>query len=72
MVAHNLNELLAMDVASRLELISKLWDSIVAHQDQLPITEQEWKLLDERMRADDANPSAAIPWAVVREQLLKP
>jgi putative addiction module component (TIGR02574 family) len=71
MVARNFDDLLALDVASRLELITKLWDSIVADSQALPITAHERALLEERLQEDDDDPAGAIPWEIVRADLLR-
>ncbi len=67
-------ELLKLDVATRLELIEELWDSIAsdpAAASQLPLTDVERDLLDERLREHRDNPTAARPWAEVRAEILK-
>jgi putative addiction module component (TIGR02574 family) len=72
MAALNLDDLLTLDVASRLALIAKLWDSVVEDSRALPITESESVLLDQRLKEDDDAPDAAIPWEVARTALLQP
>lgn len=72
MAAPNLDDLLTLDVASRLALIAKLWDSVVDDSQTLPITESERELLERRLKEDDDDPGAAIPWEVARADLLRP
>ncbi len=67
-------ELLKLDVATRLELIEELWDSIAndpVAASQLPLTDAERDLLAERLREHRDNPTAARPWAEVRAEILK-
>jgi putative addiction module component (TIGR02574 family) len=67
-------EIQKLDVATRLDLIEELWESIADDQataDQLPVTEAERALLDERLREHRENPSAARPWGEVRAEILK-
>ena len=67
-------ELLKLDVPTRLRLIEELWDSIAsdpAAASQLPLTEADRALLDQRLREHTENPSAARPWAEVRAEILK-
>jgi putative addiction module component (TIGR02574 family) len=67
-------ELLKLDVATRLELIEELWDSIAsdpAAASQLPMSEAERELLDQRLREHQDDPTAARPWAEVRAEILK-
>jgi putative addiction module component (TIGR02574 family) len=72
MAAPSLDELLTLDVASRLTLIAKLWDSIVDDTQALPITASERELLEQRLKESDDDPDAAIPWEVARRDLLPP
>jgi putative addiction module component (TIGR02574 family) len=71
------SELLKLDVQTRLEIIDELWDSVVHDlndpdnpgSDSIP--EATRALFDERMREYRANPAIGLPWASVRERLLK-
>ena len=65
-------ELLQLDVASRLELIEELWDSIASDPSsaaQLPVTDEEQALLEERLAKYRANPTSARPWSEVLDEL---
>lgn len=67
-------EMLELDVAARLELIEELWDSIAADShaaDQVPLSDEERRLLDARLNEYRANPSTARPWPEVRAEILK-
>ena len=67
-------ELLELDVATRLDLIEELWDSIASDPvaaGQLPLTDGERTILDERLRQHHANPESARPWSEVRAEILK-
>jgi putative addiction module component (TIGR02574 family) len=67
-------ELVALDVAARLELIEELWDSIAsdpASAAQLPLTDSERTLLDARLREHREDPAGARPWTEVRASILE-
>lgn len=67
-------DLLKLDVATRLELIEELWDSIASDEvaaSQLPLTEDERAMLDERLREYRADPASGQSWADARAELLK-
>ena len=71
MTAPNLNELLALDVQTRLALV-RLWDSIIKDAQsgtELPISDAERGELDDRLREDDEHPDAAISWPEARARL---
>jgi putative addiction module component (TIGR02574 family) len=67
-------DILKLDVATRLELIEELWDSIVdddAAAAQLPLGDSERAMLDERLREHRSGRASARPWAEVRAEILK-
>ena len=68
-------DLLKLDIAQRLELIEQLWDSIVDEANTgtaLPLSEADRELLDQRLREDDEDPGAAIPWSEAKARLRQP
>jgi putative addiction module component (TIGR02574 family) len=66
-------DIMKLDVAARLELIEALWESIVDDDDaaaQLPLTDAERAMLDERLREHRAGRSAERSWQDVRADIL--
>ncbi|MGH2897194.1 MAG: addiction module protein [Solirubrobacteraceae bacterium] len=66
-------DIMKLDVAARLELIEALWESIVDDDDaaaQLPLTDAERTMLDERLRDHRAGHSGERPWHDVRADIL--
>jgi len=57
--------------AQRLDLISRLWDSLSDSEEELPIPEWHWEILNRRLDEADANPEAGIPWEQVRDGFLR-
>lgn len=51
----------------RLELISELWESL--DTDDLPVTDGDRELLDQRLAALRADPDAGRSWETVRADL---
>ena len=64
-----LDDALHMEAKDRLELMEKLWDSL-AYAD-LPATDAERKLLDQRIADMDANPQAQSSWDDAKARLAK-
>jgi len=58
-----------LNVAQRLELIGRLWDSIPDTAEALPVPESHRQELERRLAAADADPGAAIPWEQVKARL---
>lgn len=73
MATPKIEELLALDVQTRLALVQQLWDSIVKDAQtgaELPISDDERRELDDRLpREDDEHPEQAIPWHEARARL---
>ena len=70
----SIDHLLQLDLETRLELVQKLWDSIfqdAQHGAAMPVSAQARELLDARLKEDDDDPDAAIPWAEARAELLR-
>ncbi len=62
-------EILALPVEDRIRLAMSIWDSIAEESTQL--SEDERRLLDERLRDHLENPSTGESWEVIRERLWK-
>ena len=77
MAMPSIRELLALDVQTRLELIDRLWESVVndlhdpSKPNALPISDATRALLEERRREYRADPAAAVRWEDVHAQLLE-
>lgn len=54
----------------RLKLVQEIWDSIVAEDSTVPLSQAQRDKLDLRLTAHRANPSAAIPWEDVEVEAL--
>ena len=68
------DRLLELDIESRLALVEKLWDSIFRDTQDgaaMPVSVEERELIDARLKEDDDDPDAAIPWAEARAELLR-
>jgi putative addiction module component (TIGR02574 family) len=72
MAAPDVTKLLELDLETRLALVQRLWDSIVQDANagaEIPLTAVERELIDQRVREDDDDPSAAIPWSEAQARL---
>jgi len=70
--AYDLDRLRRLSVPERLQLVEDLWDTIAADapDDALPITPELAAELDRRLAEHRANPEAAVPWEMVRAELM--
>ncbi len=62
-------EIRSLSVASRLQLLEEIWDSLLEAPEAVPVTDGQRKELARRRRAHARNPSAANSWAQVRARL---
>jgi putative addiction module component (TIGR02574 family) len=70
--ALDLEQLRALPVAERLQLVEDLWDSIAdeAPDVAVPVTPELAAELDRRLAEHRADPTSAISWDEVRAELL--
>ena len=69
MKLRELPQVMALSTAEKLQLIDELWMSIEPELDQLEVSEEEKKLLDERWEKFLANPDSALTLDQVKERL---
>ena len=62
-----LDEARRLSPADRLELIDALWQSL--SPEDVPVTSNERRLLDERLRDLAEHPDAERPWEAVRADM---
>lgn len=51
-----------LPVAERLKLVADIWDTIAAVPEALPLTEDDKRLIEERLAARRRDPHAGSPW----------
>jgi putative addiction module component (TIGR02574 family) len=56
-------------VAERLDLVQKIWDSIAASLEALPLTEAQRAELDRRLQAHAQNPEDVETWDEVKANI---
>ena len=62
-------EIRQLSVPERIDLVERIWDSIVEDQGQLELTQAEKAELDRRLAAHDASPDRGEPWSEVKKRL---
>ena len=73
MTRADLDDLLKLPVAERIDLAMALWDSVAEPELQanLPLTQAQREELDRRLAEHERDPSSAIPWEEVQRRLRK-
>ncbi|HEX8149611.1 MAG TPA: addiction module protein [Pyrinomonadaceae bacterium] len=64
-----LEELLRLSVAERIQLAEDIWDSIAADPAALPLTDAQRQELDRRLESYAQNPDEGLPWDVLKEKV---
>ena len=65
----NVSDAMDLGVAERIELVEDLWDSITEVPEKVELTDEQKKVLDERLEAYHRNPNEGSPWEVVKERI---
>jgi len=60
---------LTLPVPERLQLVEEIWNSIADAPDALELTEEDKRLIDERLLARRRNPDAGSPWEEVSARI---
>jgi putative addiction module component (TIGR02574 family) len=63
------DDILALSVSERIQLVEEIWDSIATKPETVPLTGAQRKELDRRKRQHRLDPSAAKSWPEVRARL---
>jgi putative addiction module component (TIGR02574 family) len=66
-----LEEILQLSVAERIQLAEDIWDSIAADPGALPLSAAERRELDRRLESYAQNPGEGIPWEDLKEKVRK-
>ena len=67
----NLDSILEMSVAERVQLAQDVWDSVVVDSSKLPLTDAQRQELDRRLASYRADPTAGSSWELVRARISK-
>lgn len=55
----------------RVRLVEELWDEVAHDLEQQGLSEPQQRLLDERIRQHEEDPTDVEPWEVARDDLLR-
>ena len=53
---------LDLSIPERIQLVEDIWDTIAVQADTLELTDEEKKIIDERLEAYHRNPKLGSPW----------
>ena len=61
---------LNLSIPERIQLVEDIWDTIAAQADRVELTEEEKKVIDERLKAYHQNPNLGSPWEDVFKRIV--
>lgn len=59
-----------LSIPERIQLVEDIWDTITAETEAVELTEDEKKMIDERLEAYHRNPGLGSPWEDVYKRLV--
>lgn len=60
---------LELSIPERIQLVEDIWDTIAEQADSLELTEEEKRIVDERLDAYHKNPDLGFPWNEVFKRI---
>ena len=61
---------LNLSIPERIQLAEDIWDTIATQAESLELTEDEKKIIDERLEAYHRNPDLGSPWNEVYKKIV--
>lgn len=66
----NVDFVLKLPLAQRVQIVEEIWNSIADAAAQLPLQDWQAEELDRRVAEHQANPGEGVPWAEVRRKVM--
>lgn len=59
-----------LSIPERIQLVEDIWDTIATEAEAIELTEDEKRIIDERLEAYHRNPDLGSPWEDVYKRLV--
>ena len=66
---YSLSEIMNLKMDEKIEIIEEIWDSIVASNESLELTDTQKKVLDQRLEEFQKNPGEGDSWEEVKARI---
>lgn len=60
---------LKLSIPERIQLVEDIWDTIATEPEAIELTEEEKRMIDERLEAYHRNPDLGSPWEDVYKRI---
>ncbi len=64
------SDALVLSIPERIQLVEDIWDTIIIKPEEIELTEEEKKIIDERLEAYHRNPDLGFPWEDVYKRIV--
>jgi putative addiction module component (TIGR02574 family) len=64
------SDTLKLSIPERIQLVEDIWDTIASETESIELTENEKKIIDERLEAYHKNPDEGSPWDEVYKRIV--
>ena len=61
---------LTLSIPERIQLVEDIWDTIATEPEAIELTEEEKRMIDERLEAYHRNPDVGSPWKDVYKRIV--
>jgi putative addiction module component (TIGR02574 family) len=61
---------LALSIPERIQLVEDIWDTIAKEPEEIELTSEEKRIIDERLEAYHRNPYLGSPWEDVYKRIV--
>ena len=61
---------IALSIPERIQLVEDIWDTIATEAEAIELTEDEKRIIDERLEAYHRNPDVGSPWKDVYKRIV--
>ena len=61
---------IVLSIPERIQLVEDIWDTIATEAEAIELTEDEKRIIDERLEAYHRNPDLGSPWEDVYKRIL--
>lgn len=63
-------DVLALSIPERIQLVEDIWDTIANEPEEIKLTAEEKRIIDERLAAYHKNPDLGSPWEDVYKRIV--
>jgi putative addiction module component (TIGR02574 family) len=60
---------IALSIPERIQLVEDIWDTIATEAEAIELTEEERRIIDERLEAYHRNPDLGSPWEDIYKRI---